>query len=462
MILLEKVVEKLATIASLHADQEDVQNTEAMEGEDLGVLSMLRGKDISKVAENDEDQAGASKIKRAKTAYVLNQTVTLETHGVSEEDYLTLDFNVLELNANHLHALAVHIFSSQCPGVPIYDKEDEALFARFVTGCQKAYPDNPFHNFKHAVDVLHAVALITKLISADGFLSELQQFALQVAALGHDLKHIGLNNGFLSEVSHELAMRYNDHSPLENMHCAHLYVLVSKPETNIFKSLTKEEYREVRKICIDTILHTDMMSHQTMVKDLNLVYQINSEVFRAPGDEGNADMGSTMSTTMRKSRRSVKYSTCSTEPDQVFSQPETRLLVMETILHSADVSNPARAWPVTKGMAFLCLEEFFAQGDQEKALGVPVQYLNDRDKLNQPNSQIGFIEFMIAPFFVAQILLWPQLHIFGENISMNIEKWEAMWLSQEGAPPEEEVTKVRGRVQRVKESLSNSALRITS
>ena len=38
-----------------------------------------------------------------------------------------------------------------------------------------------------------------------------------MAALGHDIGHPGVNNGFLSEVGHELAMQYNDRSPLENM-----------------------------------------------------------------------------------------------------------------------------------------------------------------------------------------------------------------------------------------------------
>ena len=37
------------------------------------------------------------------------------------------------------------------------------------------------------------------------------------------------------------------------------------------------------------------------------------------------------------------------------------------------------------------LEEFFIQGDKEKELCIPVQMLDDRDKVNRAFSQIGFI-----------------------------------------------------------------------
>merc|ERR1719188_2473838 len=137
---------------------------------------------------------------------------------------------------------------------------------------------------------------------------------------------------------------------------------------------------------------------------------------------------------------------------EVFTQAETKMLVLECILHSADVSNPCRSWDTSQAWAMVCLEEFFAQGDQEKMLGIPVQFLNDRDKLNRPNSQIGFIEFMIAPLFAAQIRLWPQLRELGDNLVNNLAQWADMW-EAEVKPGDEEKAKVQGRVEKAKENM---------
>merc|ERR1719434_82623 len=98
-------------------------------------------------------------------------------------------------------------------------------------------------------------------MNSTDFFSELEQFSLLVAASAHDLGHPGVNNGFLVEVGHHLALQYNDQSPLENMHCAKLYTIVGNQETNVFGRLDKNQYKDARKLCIDTILHTDMMEH---------------------------------------------------------------------------------------------------------------------------------------------------------------------------------------------------------
>merc|ERR1719291_28208 len=114
-----------------------------------------------------------------------------------------------------------------------------------------------------------------------------------------------------------------------------------------------------------------------MVKDLQMLYQMNAEIF------GRANkVGHTASTPSSWDNETVEGDEAQMAEFEVFSQPDNKMLAMECILHSADVSNPCRAWEVTRGWAFQMLEEFFAQGDQEKMLGIPVQALNDRDKVN--------------------------------------------------------------------------------
>lgn len=46
------------------------------------------------------------------------------------------------------------------------------------------------------------------------------------------------------------------------------------------------------------------------------------------------------------------------------------------------------------------MEENFLQGDEEKLLGIPVQPLCDREKAKMAYGQIGFIEYLVAPFLL--------------------------------------------------------------
>ncbi|CAE6929410.1 PDE9A [Symbiodinium sp. CCMP2592] len=438
MILLEKVVEKLSAIAAVHASIEHVLDTEDMDEENIGILSMLHGDHTSRSSFRShplDKERSQSRILR------ITPDLSLEANGVDEETFNSLRFNVFDLTPLQLNKMTFHVMLSHASSAAIFNGAhgEEALLQTFVSAVHKGYPDNPFHNFCHAVDVQTTIVKMMKLTEADDFLSHLEQCSLLVAGLGHDIGHPGFNNGFLSEVGHELAMKYNDRSPLENMHCAVLYQLLAKPETELFGSLSDDDYKEVRRICVETILHTDMACHQNMVKDLNLLYQIHAEALRQSASPQPGRVTSRPSIA-RPSRRRRSVLEGATDPSQIFSAPEHKMLVMESLLHAADVSNPAREWNVTQAWADKCLEEFFAQGDQERSRGIPVQFLNDRQKLNRPHSQIGFIEFMISPLFAAQIWLWPNLFEYGSCLSLNIGMWQELW-EEETDPSEDELEK---------------------
>ena len=45
------------------------------------------------------------------------------------------------------------------------------------------------------------------------------------------------------------------------------------------------------------------------------------------------------------------------------------------------------------------LQEFFEQGDKERAKGMPVSPMMDRTTTQTPVSQINFIEYIVAPLF---------------------------------------------------------------
>ena len=46
-----------------------------------------------------------------------------------------------------------------------------------------------------------------------------------------------------------------------------------------------------------------------------------------------------------------------------------RMTILRSLLHAADISNPAKQWEISKKWSDLVVQEFYEQGDREKAEG---------------------------------------------------------------------------------------------
>ncbi|GFO22374.1 phosphodiesterase [Plakobranchus ocellatus] len=57
-----------------------------------------------------------------------------------------------------------------------------------------------------------------------------------------------LTNSYQINARTELAIRYNDISPLENHHCAVAFQILSNPETNIFANVDKDTFKRIRAV----------------------------------------------------------------------------------------------------------------------------------------------------------------------------------------------------------------------
>merc|ERR1719213_1283877 len=123
------------------------------------------------------------------------------------------------------------------------------------------------------------------------------------------------------------------------------------------------------------------------MKELVMLYQMNSEAFDVQKDENQG-------------------------PTETIVEilHDHMQLTLNAILHCSDVGNPMKPWEIARRLAYLCVDEFFAQGDQEKAMGIPVQMLNDREKVVRPFSQICFLDFMVAPLVALEVRILPGLH----------------------------------------------------
>jgi FixJ family two-component response regulator len=201
----------------------------------------------------------------------------------------------------------------------------EAL-EKFLGAIKQLYKDNPYHNWVHAFDVTQATFCVLVRFGGQAILSRLDMLALLVSALCHDLGHPGVNNAHLVMTQADLALLYNDQSVLENFHVASFFRLLhDRKDLNILASLSKAQYKEVRKAITECILATDMASHLEYVAKLGV-----------KGEHGRSKWN--------------------------FSDTEERLLFMKCIIKLADISNVARPWSVSVKWSKLVSEEFFAQG----------------------------------------------------------------------------------------------------
>ena len=81
---------------------------------------------------------------------------------------------------------------------------------------------------------------------------------MYLAAIIHDFGHKGVNNDFLIKTQDDLAVRYNDRSPMENYHISASWVLLKEEKYNFLKKLPAKALEFLRKLLIDMVLSTDM------------------------------------------------------------------------------------------------------------------------------------------------------------------------------------------------------------
>merc|ERR1711971_1146497 len=215
---------------------------------------------------------------------------------------------------------------------------------------------NPYHNNMHACDVLQTTHYFISQTGLANWMSDLEIFTSLMAAIIHDFDHTGTTNNFHINSGSGLATLYNDRAVLENHHVSAFFRLIKEHDCNIFANIQKTDFRDFRNLIIDMVLHTDMSQHFSQLKAMKTMIQQNS-------GESSFD--------------------------------KTKVLCL--MLHSCDVSHPAKRWGLHHRWTARCMEEFFVQGDREKELGLEYSPLCDRHNTMVPQSQIGFIDYIVSP-----------------------------------------------------------------
>lgn len=254
----------------------------------------------------------------------------------------------------------------------------------FLKGLEDGYEEVPYHNSTHAADVLHALHFFLRSSDMSRHMTSLELLAALVAAAAHDFKHPGVNNAFLINSGHELAVRYNDRSPLENFHAAEMFGLLSKASADILIGLSSQERHTFRHIVIEMILATDMAQHFSNVSE-----------FKAKLEAGLN-----------------------------LEEHNDRLEFLKFMLKCADISNPAKDRELATSWAYRVTREKLDQGRRESEMGIEVNGVSDQGNFSTARNQIDFIDFIVYPTLS---LLWMFETSLRDVLESRLQKSRNTW-----------------------------------
>lgn len=323
-----------------------------------------------------------------------------DSFDFSFDNFTSWEFDVFDLQHDHMLYCITNIFQRE--GLMRYARleKNPEIFAAFLTAVQTGYRDNQFHNFRHGLDVFLNTYTMCQSKLMKKFLTKRELFIILISALIHDLDHPGLTNAFMINSGSPMALLYNDISVIESHSCTFFFGLVKEKTQNIFYSFRPSEFTKMRSMVISLILASDNANHFDMLQDCSRVL-----------DMWEAEIG-----------MPVRSSIADTPiPDL---RDESRLTILSTVLHSADIANPCKPWEISNKWSDCLVEEFFAQGDREKAEGLSVSPNCDRDSTDQSQLTLNFIDFIAAPQFMTLNRLLAEAGPWVKQLVDNRKRWE--------------------------------------
>lgn len=252
----------------------------------------------------------------------------------------------------------------------------ESKFYNMLYEVQKLYDhrDNPFHNFRHGMSVLHSTYYLLMMTKVGHCFDRLGFAAMLFASLMHDVDHSGMTNGYEMNSNSDLAITYNDTSVLENHHCSTAFSIIRQEKFNIFAGLDLDNFKKFRKWVIHAILSTDVkvhFSHLEKFKD--------------------------------------KLTQQSFNPDYSVNEPDYLLLIGQ-LVHTADLYVPTKKVEHSARWSLLINQEFMNQNTAEKETGLPeTPFYQNLDKLEvRYKSEKFFVDKIVSP-------LWIEMDRFTEG-----------------------------------------------
>jgi hypothetical protein len=169
--------------------------------------------------------------------------------------------------------------------------------------------------------------------------------------------------------------------------------VLNRKECAILGHLPSMDQRYIRKMVVSSILHTDMALHYELMTKFDSWIHQDFAV-------GELDAA------------------CRDDQD-------VRVLVVNTLLHCADLSNPVRVFDVSRQWAMLLNEEFTNQVAMEEELGLPVSEMmkNGHDMTVLAQREINFLDFVVLPCWANFVAFLPSAEQQVQQAHANRQQW---------------------------------------
>ncbi|CAH0399676.1 unnamed protein product [Chilo suppressalis] len=302
----------------------------------------------------------------------------METNGIvlPPNNFKSYDYHISEGSKEDMPGLVCFMYMETFADRN-FDRSRIANFCLTVLSC---YRNNPYHNAEHAFCFTHTLYLV--LTSNPGCFDYVETAALMLAGLCHDIDHPGFNNNFLALCKHPLSQMYRS-SILENHH----FYLAKKiiEDKNILGKLPLVDRERI----------LEEMQYNILCTDLAVYFQIRAHLTPLVG-EHSFD----------------------------WADNAHRKMVKGILMTTSDLSGCCKPFGVAKTIAENVYEEFYSQGDKERAMGyTPLSMMDRRRSINQPAEQIQFLSVVVLPCVLLLQTVFPNTSPLTDNCRKTQDAW---------------------------------------
>jgi len=182
------------------------------------------------------------------------------------------------------------------------------------------------------------------------------------------MEHPGVTSQFLAKADGGYKNLIFRDALLEKHHALRALGLMVDRDIGIIEGLSTEEYCQFRSSVSRIILATDMTRHTEFLVHLQ------------------------------------KFAACRAEDPAMEMDKQ---LAMELMVKCADISNATNPAAVARRWALRITDEFFIQGDAERAMGMEVSTTCNRLAISRVALQMGFIDHVAEPLFTLLAAAFP-------------------------------------------------------